>query len=116
MANPNKEKGTRWEVALVSFFRGEGFSEVARIRGRGARDEGDLGGFRHFVIEAKDHARPAWHDFVRQAKQEAKNAGKPFGVVIQKKRNAKVKEALVVMDLETFTSLLHHIERLGGRA
>lgn len=115
VSNPNKEKGTRWERAVETHFRAEGFPEVTRIRGRGAKDEGDLGGLRSFAIECKDHARPAWHDFVRQANEEARNAGKPFGVAVVKKRQAKTEEALVVMDLATFTRLLQHIERLGGR-
>ena len=115
MSNPNKAKGSRWEAALVTFFREHGFLEVARIRGAGTKDEGDLGGLRSFALEAKDHAKPDYHAFVRQAKCEASNAGKPFGVAIQKKRRAPTEEALVVMDLETFVRLLKHIKTIGGQ-
>lgn len=115
MSNPNKDRGSRWERALATYFQESGFPEVDRIRGKGLRDVGDLGGLRSFVIEAKDWARPNFPEFIRQAKTEAQNAGKPFGVAIQKKRRAPVGDALVLMDLDSFLRLLQYIETLGGR-
>lgn len=115
MGNPNKDRGARWERALATYFQEAGFPEVDRIRGKGLRDVGDLGGLRSFVIEAKDWTSPNFPEFIRQANTEANNAGKPFGVAIQKKRRAPVGDAFVVLDLDTFLRLLQHIERLGGR-
>lgn len=115
MSNPNKARGSRWERAVAQFFQEAGFREVDRIRGAGVNDVGDLGGLRSFVIEAKDWGSPSWPEFIRQAKQEAKNAGKPFGVVVQKRRRAPVEDGYVMMDLETFVRLLRYIEELGGR-
>lgn len=112
--NPNAERGARWESKLVAFFRGEGFPEVTRIRGRGAKDEGDLGGLSLWAVEAKDEQSLNFPAYVKQAKQEALNAGKPFGVAIVKKRKAKVHEAYVVMDLETFVRLLKYLKALLG--
>ncbi len=116
MTNKSKEKGSRYEKAVADYLKSCGYTEVARQRGTGTLDQGDLAGLRHWVVECKDHGHPQWWDFVRQANVEATNAGKPFGVAIQKKRNASVEDSIVMMDLKTWVEVLDHIENLGGRA
>lgn len=49
--------------------------------------------------------------WVAQAKQEARNSGKPLSAVIVKRRGESVEDALVVMDLETWVLLEKYIER-----
>jgi hypothetical protein len=112
VSNPNKERGSRWEARLVAFLREQGFPEAVRIRGRGANDEGDLGGFPLWAIEAKDHASIDLPGFVKQAKQEAINSGKPFGIAVIKKRRAAAQDAYVVMDLETWVRLEKYLRAI----
>ena len=113
MPNPNKAKGSAWERAVSVYLNDNGF-KVQRKLATGGPDQGDLEGLPHWAVECKDHARPAWWDFVRQANVEAKNASKPWGVAVVKKRQAPTAQALVVMDLDTWVSVLKHMERLAN--
>ena len=113
MTNPNKAKGSAWERAVAKHLTANGFP-VERRLATGGPDQGDLEGLPLWAVECKDHARPAWWDFIRQAEVEAKNANKPFGVAVVKKRKAPTGDAIVAMSLDTWVSVLAHMERLQG--
>lgn len=107
MANPSKAKGTRWESAIVAYLHEVGLTEARRQVQAGAKDIGDISALPDImVIEAKDVAKFALADWVRQAKREADHAGVPYGAVVAKKRRAPVEEAYVILDLETLGRLL----------
>ena len=110
MANPNKEKGTRWESAVAKFLQSKGFP-VWRMAQTGAQDEGDLGGLPSWAFECRDRAKMDLSKNVRDANNRAQAKGALFGVTIMKKRNASVGDGYVAMDLETFAKILERIER-----
>lgn len=112
MGTPSKEKGDRWERALVTYFRSQGFSQAARLRQTGEADEGDLTiGSRLWAIEAKDDKGLSPWAMAAQAEAEAENAGKPFGVAIRKSPRRPTEGATVIMTLRTWVALVRYLER-----
>tara|TARA_R110000822_G_scaffold141214_1_gene278967 strand:+ start:615 stop:989 length:375 start_codon:yes stop_codon:yes gene_type:complete len=113
MANPSKEKGTRWESAVAKFLQSKGFP-VWRMAQTGAQDEGDLGGLPSWAFECRDRQKMDLSKNVRDANSRAIAKGALYGVTIMKKRNSAVGSAYVAMDLETFAQILEIIEREGN--
>tara|TARA_R110002167_G_scaffold333384_1_gene540437 strand:+ start:323 stop:697 length:375 start_codon:yes stop_codon:yes gene_type:complete len=113
MANPSKEKGTRWESAVAKFLQSKGFP-VWRMAQTGAQDEGDLGGLPSWAFECRDRQKMDLSKNVRDANSRAIAKGALYGVTIMKKRNSAVGSAYVAMDLETFAEILEIIEREGN--
>ena len=106
MANPSKDKGTRWENSVAQYFRDAGFTECFRMATAGENDAGDLGGIPDFAFECRDRAKLSLAENVSDANNRALNKGCDFGVAVMKKRNAPTASGYVVCDLETFTRLL----------
>ncbi|MFE9381749.1 hypothetical protein ACFYMO_00710 [Streptomyces sp. NPDC007025] len=111
MANPSKARGTRWESAIRDYLNGTlGYSHptdwrlVKRQAQEGAKDVGDLHAW-PFILEAKDVKSPAVPTWLRQADQEAANAGFPYGVVIHKTRGKGPALARVHITDDTFRRL-----------
>ena len=113
MANPSKERGTRWESAVAKFLQSKGFP-VWRMAQTGAQDEGDLGGLPSWAFECRDRQKMDLSKNVRDANSRAIAKGALYGVTIMKKRNSAVGSAYVAMDLETFAEILEIIEREGN--
>ena len=113
MANPSKERGTRWESAVAKFLQSKGFP-VWRMAQTGAQDEGDLGGLPSWAFECRDRQKMDLSKNVRDANSRAIAKGALYGVTIMKKRNSAVGSAYVAMDLETFAQILEIIEREGN--
>lgn len=109
MPNPNKAKGDKWERDVRDYVTDVGL-RLQRLRASGVKDQGDLGGSSWFALECKDEASHDHHGYLRQARREAENSGKPFAAAIIKKRRANVSEALVCMTLADFAALLVELE------
>lgn len=119
MANPNKRRGTRWESELANFLNRElglltpdgefldptSSLNVRRQAQQGMKDVGDLWVI-PFVVECKNTARHELPAYVRQAEQEARNAGLPFGVAAVKVRGRGPQDCLVVMSGATFARVV----------
>jgi len=112
MANPNKAKGTRWEVSVASFLRERGFTEVFRLAPAGEYDAGDIGGLPKFALECRDRQSFNLAENVKDANNRAIHKNCRFGVAVLKKRGASVEQGYVVMDLDTFARILHELR--GG--
>ncbi|MFE9335301.1 hypothetical protein [Streptomyces sp. NPDC007063] len=106
----NKAKGTRHETAVVNYLKDFGH-DARRVVQTGRNDTGDIHVNDMIVIEAKDEARHRFPEYIRQANREATNAGLPYGVAVVKRRNANIRDAFVVMDLEMFARLISHVQR-----
>ena len=102
MANPNKAKGTRWEVSVATFLRERGFTEVFRLAPGGEHDAGDIGGLPNWAIDLAKN--------VRDAEMRAVHKGCRWGVAILKKRGSSVREGYVVMSLDQFAEVLTVLE------
>ena len=83
MSNPSKEKGTRWESAVVHYLRSKGF-DVWRMAQTGSQDQG--------------------------ANSRARAKGSDYGVTVIKRRGKSTADAYVAMSLETFTRFLQELE------
>ena len=106
MANPNKAKGSQWELDVARYFNERGYPDVERRYGAGATlDKGDINGVKDTVIEAKNWAKITLSTIMDEALVEQKNAKKRFGISVIKRRNCNVKEAYVVMTLEQWIDL-----------
>ena len=103
MTNPNKAKGSKFELDVVRYLQEHGFPFVQRAYGAGRQDDrGDILGVPGFTIECKDHAKhdiPAW---LGEAERERQNAGTRFGVVIVKRRGKGAAESYVVQTLASW--------------
>lgn len=105
----SKQKGTRFESAIVAFLRDHGFTWADRIPQSGARDRGDVtpgpGGP---VIESKNVKQDEWGKALDEANKEAANARAPFGVVWAHRRGkGSAGDGYVLMDGHSFVRLLH---------
>jgi len=106
MTNPNKAKGSKWELDVAKYFNERGYPEVERRYGAGATlDKGDINGVKDTVVEAKNWAKISLSIIMDEALVEQKNAKKRFGISVIKRRNRNVKEAYVVMTLEQWIDL-----------
>jgi hypothetical protein len=106
MTNPNKAKGSKWELDVARYFNERGFPEVERRYGAGATlDKGDINGVKDTVVEAKNWAKISLSTIMDEALVEQKNAKKKFGISVIKRRNRNVKDAYVVMTLEQWIDL-----------
>ena len=103
-----KQKGTRWESAIVNFLRDHGFTWADRVPLSGSRDRGDVTlGPGSPVIESKNQARHSMAEWLDEANAEAANARAPFGVVWAHRRGkGSPGDGYVVMDGATFVLLL----------
>jgi len=106
VTNPNKAKGSKWELDVAKYFNERGFPEVERRYGAGATlDKGDINGVKDTVVDAKNWAKISLSTIMDEALVEQKNAKKKFGISVIKRRNRNVKEAYVVMTLEQWIDL-----------
>jgi Holliday junction resolvase len=111
----NNDIGAAWETEVAKYLRGRGIPAV-RSRGTGFKDTGDIDGLPLFSIDCKDQERHVFFQWLRQVRNEARNARKPFGAVIIKKRDGAVPDAAVVLELSTFAMLLEYIEEVEEAA
>lgn len=107
-----KQAGSSFERLVADWFKANGFPFADRRVTTGAKDTGDIGGVHvgphQIVLEAKDYGGklelPAW---IREAKQEAVNAGALVGAVVAKRRGTtKPEDQYVILTLEDFTKLI----------
>lgn len=109
-----KQKGTRWETAIVAYLRDSGWGHVERRALNGAHDKGDIVGLPGIVIEAKSTARTELAAWVDETEQEVANAGAHHGVVWHKRRgHVSPGRGYVTMTGATYVALLRAIERGG---
>jgi hypothetical protein len=105
VTHPNARKGAAWELAIRRYLEEDFGRQVRRPRQEGARDVGDLH-LTPFILQAKDVANLSLPATIRQAEQQAENAGEHFGVVVAKVRGRNVADGTVSMSLRTFRKLV----------
>ncbi|MFI2212997.1 hypothetical protein [Streptomyces sp. NPDC020141] len=109
MANPSKDKGTKWESAVVAYLREHHNPTAHRNVQMGRLDIGDISGYYLHAVEAKAERTITLADYIRQANREAIHAGAPFGCAMVKRRNAGVADAYVVRDVRTDVRLMNRL-------
>lgn len=112
-----KAAGTRFESDVVAYLAEHVDDRIERRAKSGARDRGDVSGLRHMgqrvVIEAKNHARLALADWIKQAEIERLNDDAAVGLVVHKRHGVgDPGEQYVTCTLRDLASLLVG-ERVG---
>ena len=116
MSNPNKEKGTRWEVSVADYLRAGGFTEAFRLAPGGFLDAGDIGGIKDFAFECRDKNAFELSNNVKDANDRAVKKNCAYGVAVLKKRGRNVSDGYVVCDLKTFVKLLQDFYEMPGQS
>lgn len=107
MSNPAKNKGSRFERAIVEHLNHHGHPHAERCYGAGRPDDrGDIDGIPGWVIEAKNHRRFALAEWMSELEAETRNARATHGALVIKRRQHPVGQSYVVMTLDTFAELL----------
>ncbi len=102
-----RDKGTRFESAIVAYLRAEGFPYAERRALHGAYDKGDITGVPGLVVEAKSVARLDLSGWLDEAEEERDNASANVGVVWIKRRGYQSPgRAYVLMSGDDFVWLL----------
>ena len=109
MANPSREKGTRYEVACAEWFQQQGWSEGFRMATRATLDVGDLGGLPRFAVECRDRQRQELARNVDDAEERAVNKKADFGVALMKRPRRPVGDSYVLLSLSTFGRILDEL-------
>lgn len=113
MANPSKQKGTRFERQVADYLNERLPFHVDRMPLHGVLDKGDISGVPGWALECKNVKE--WSSklskFVREAEAEAVNLGVPFGVAVVSARGKAVDDSYVVMSLRQFAAMLDKGEK-----
>lgn len=113
MSNPNKAKGTRFEVAVRDYLKERGINAY-RPAQEGFKDVGDIGGVSPFAVQCKDYRNlaDALRDGVDGVQVQKGHAGEPLGVAVIKRPRKGVAEAYVVMRLADFADVVQLVRDL----
>lgn len=103
----SRDRGTRWESAIVGYLQEHGFPYAERRALAGALDKGDVTGVPGVMVEAKDEQRITLSVYADEvAAQTANCPPGTIGVAWVKRRGKGVEKSYVVMDPATFLELL----------
>lgn len=103
----SKQRGTRWETAIVEYLQSQGWPHAERRALNGSRDRGDIAGLPGVVIEAKSASRIELAAWVKEAEAEAGNAGADVGAVWAHRRGkSSPGDGYVIMTGDQFARLL----------
>ena len=118
----NKDKGTRWETAIVNYLSGNLHNSISVRRAvqAGYADVGDIHLGEDFTLQAKDWDKWSKADlwkFVDAAERQAIHAKRPWGVAVVKRRRdattgstGSVEAATVAMSLATFMDIVADLQ------
>ena len=110
--NRNKQKGTTFERSIADYLHDKWSPFIDRMPLHGNSDKGDIANFligqRHAtVIECKNERQYKLAEWVKEAQQEAINAGCLAGIVVAKRKGkADPSEQYVILTLEEFLRCL----------
>lgn len=115
MANPNKAKGSAFELDIERALQAEGIN-AKRPRQTGNQDVGDLHVSDDWTLQAKNWANlaTAVKAGTEGAERQSAHSGRPFFAAIIKKRGANVREAYVVLPLRVFAQVLKKLGTGGS--
>jgi hypothetical protein len=114
----SKQKGTKWETAVVSFMTLCGLLAKRKPpAGRFDRADLEIEGLPDWVIEAKNVARQALAEWLDELLAEMANAGARFGAVWHHRRGkGSPGDGFVTMRGDHFAALLLELKELREKA
>lgn len=98
MANPSKQKGTRFETEVAEYLG------VERATLKGSKDRGDLL-IAGWAVECKNERLIRLADYMAEVEVERHNAKAIFGCAVVKRRGKGPAKAYVIMELDQFRLL-----------
>lgn len=103
----SKQKGTRWESAIVDYLIGHGFLYAERRTLSGAQDRGDIAGVPGWVLEAKNCSAASLGAWMDEATVEQANAGAAYSAVWHHRRGkSSPADGFVTMTGAAFVRLI----------
>ena len=101
-----RAKGTAFESEVVNFLKSQGFNEAERNI-----LNSPLGDIKNvpMVLECKNQKTMTLSEWMQQAENSGKKAGK-LHAIVHKRRGKNVSKAYVTMELDQFTELLKAFE------
>jgi len=113
MAHPNKEKGTRAELAVAKYLASNGHPRAGRTRTGWNDDRGDVEGVHNLTVEVKDQRRYDLSEWIKELAVEQENNATEHGVVVLKKRQcSEVGEWYAIMTMTEFVKLFNKIAKV----
>lgn len=110
-----KEKGTKFETAVLDYLRariGDPEGMIHREALHGKADEGDIKGLyihtKSLILECKNFNKFELSIWLGQAQDEAANAGADYGMVVfhrPGRGGKRMRDQYVLMDLDTLARL-----------
>lgn len=111
MPNPNKQKGDRFERAVLLVAQ-EKFPDAFKTRAGFLDDRGDvvLDKSCRFILQAKDCASKPWFVWLDELDKQKHNAGAIHGAVVVKRRGiSDAGEGLAVMRYRDLINLAYEL-------
>ena len=111
MSNPNKQKGSEYERAIVRYLTLQGFT-VERTRVGWTDDRGDIHGLHHpvlgnFTIECKNQKQMDLSGWLAELEREREANGGGLGAVVHKRqRVTNTEEQYATLSLWMLVQLL----------
>jgi hypothetical protein len=103
----SRNKGARWEVAVVQSLRAHGWLHAERRLAGKTDDTGDIVGIPCVVHECKDAQTKEWGAWMAQLDEEMRLANTRVGALVVKQRGKPdPADALVVISMATWVHLL----------
>lgn len=103
----SKQKGTRFESAIVDYLTEHGFPYAERRTLSGSQDRGDIAGVPGWVLEAKNCSAASLGAWIDVATTEQANAGAAYSAVWHHRRGkSSPGDGFVTMTGAAFTRLL----------
>lgn len=111
MANPSKQKGTKFETELTRYlaFAMEN-PAIERRALTGTQDKGDIAGVQNWTIEAKNTNAHNWALWMDETERERRNAGTEFSLLVVRRRMQPVEKAFAVMPLSMAVNIMIDLE------
>jgi hypothetical protein len=107
----NKSKGYRGETEWVEAAIEAGFPDVGRNGSvYGSKDRGDVHGIRGWVVQIKSVATMKIPEYLKDAEEQAKNAGVKLFCVSFKLRGKHMREGVTVLPNRTWFQMVKEAE------
>lgn len=92
-----RRRGSKFETDFVEWLRQVGWPDAERRVSNGSKDRGDVAAVRGWTIELKATKHADLGTAMKEAEKESENAGTTRFMLVKKRRNKGIAEAMVVM-------------------
>ncbi|NUR00385.1 MAG: hypothetical protein HOY79_28805 [Streptomyces sp.] len=108
----SKSKGYRGETEFVQAAAEHGYEAGRNGNVYGNKDRGDIHGIPGWVIQVKSVATPKIPEFIKDAGEQAKNAGVRLYCVALKLRGKHMRDGVILMPVRQWFEIVKEMEEL----